>query len=164
MSELLLASLVRRPLIVIEENITVLEALAVARHEHVHHLPVVRGASLVGLVCTCDLQRAAPEKRVAAVMSSPVIALDPGDSLLDAALALKDNNVGSVVLMDNHRACGIVTRGDLLFASPELEAVLGKVRCQCCGLTRHLRSNEHGDTLCIYCLVPGADGLAENVI
>jgi predicted transcriptional regulator len=164
MSTSLLGSLVRRPLIVIAADATVLNALAVARCEHLHHLPVVRDTLLVGLVCTCDLDDAALESRVDAVMSYPVVALTPGDSLHDAALAMRDNDIGSVVLIENGRACGIVTRGDLLSARPELEAVLGKTRCECCGLTRHLRRNERGDTLCIYCLKPSREGLADNLI
>ena len=45
----------------------------------------------------------------------------------------------------------IVTRGDLLDRVPQLEDVMGATHCECCGLTRHLRTNEYEQTLCIYC-------------
>ncbi|MET0412295.1 MAG: CBS domain-containing protein [Polyangiaceae bacterium] len=159
-----LHTIMRRSLIVISEDATVEQAIALARSEHLHHLPVVRGATVVGLVCTCDLASAALERPVELVMSHPAVALQPAATLLDAALAMNEHDVGSVVVMEGGSARGIVTRGDLLLARPELEDVLGKARCSCCGLTRHLRTDEHGDTLCVYCLEPGGDGLAADLI
>ena len=153
-----LATLLRRPLIAITDDTTVLEALALARVEHLHHLPVLHEGDLVGLVCTCDLQSATPEQSVGAVMSQPAVTLDLGATVLDAALALEKHDVGSVVLLEGSRPSGIVTRGDLLLAEPALAQVLSKTRCECCHLTRHLRRDSDGHILCIYCLEPGVDG------
>jgi acetoin utilization protein AcuB len=159
-----LSGLMKRPLIVIADDVTVRDALAFARLKHVHHLPVVRRGSVVGLVCTCDLERAPLDSRADAVMSRPVISLEPTATLEEAARLMKERAVGSVVLIDGEVAQGIVTRGDLLLARPELEAALGAARCECCGITRHLHSTEQGHTFCIYCIEPGHDGLASDVI
>jgi predicted transcriptional regulator len=159
-----LNSIMRRSLIVIAADCTVEQAIALARAERVHHLPVVRGTTVVGLVCTCDLGRASLRRPIEQVMSQPVVSLEPGATLLEAALLLNTRDVGSVVVIERGTARGIVTRGDLLLARPELEEVLGKARCRCCGLTRHLKTDDHGDTLCIYCLEPGGDGMAEDLI
>jgi predicted transcriptional regulator len=159
-----LNTVMRRSLIVIGVDASVEQALALARAEHLHHLPVVRDATVVGLVCTCDLRHAALGRPIEEVMSQPVISLEPSATLLDAAQAMNQHDVGSVVVIERGSARGIVTRGDLLLARPELEDVLGKARCSCCGLTRHLKTDDHGDTLCMYCLEPGGDGRAEDVI
>jgi predicted transcriptional regulator len=158
-----LGSLSRHELILLEHDASVAEALALARATRVHHLPVSRGAVLVGMVCTCDLHASLPEQRVDAVMRRPLIGLDRNASVLDAVSTMNAHDIGSVVLMDGSRPCGIVTRGDVLMANPMLAPMFDKSRCDCCGLTRHLSATADGATLCMYCLEPGADGRDNHV-
>jgi hemerythrin-like domain-containing protein len=56
-------------LITIGSDASVAEALQLARSNQVHHLPVLSGSELVGLMCTCDVRDAAPESLVAQRMS-----------------------------------------------------------------------------------------------
>jgi CBS domain-containing protein len=158
-----LASLSRHELILVDHDATVAKALALARATRVHHLPVSRGPTLVGIVCTCDLHATLPDERVDVVMRKPVIALDRSANLLDAVSTMNAHDIGSVVLMDGSRACGIVTRGDIIFARPELSPLFDKSRCDYCGLTRHLSASADGTTLCMYCLEPGADGRENHI-
>lgn len=153
-----LTTLLRRPLVTINHDATALAALALARSEQVHHLPVLRGSALVGVVCTCDLQGAYPDCCVDVVMTQPAVTLDAGATLLTAAQTMRERDVGSVIVLTEEAPHGIVTRGDLLLAAPDVEAVLGKCRCECCGLTRHLRTDSDGYTLCMYCAEPRAEG------
>ena len=67
------------------------------------------------------------------------------------------------MVLQDHLPCGIVTRGDLLSADPGLERRFAKSRCQCCGLTRHLRTMADGATLCVYCSEPGTDAEINHI-
>lgn len=157
LEERTLGSLLRRPLVSISCHTTVRVALSIARRQRIHHMPVTRNATLVGLVCTCDLLDAAGDNSVEGLMHAPVT-LDHGASLLDAAQTMTRRDVGSVIVTDSGQPSGIVTRGDLLQEDGGLAGALNKSRCSCCGLTRHLKRDADGRTLCIYCLELGADG------
>jgi predicted transcriptional regulator len=159
-----LASLARHTLTCIDDQVSVSEALAMARAHRVHHLPVTDGSqTLVGIVCTCDLHGSPPDAPIASLMKKPVIALDRSASVLDAVSTMNAHDVGSVVLMDGARACGILTRGDVLMAQPKLAPLFHKSSCGCCGLTRHLSASADGSILCMYCLEPGADGRRNSI-
>jgi acetoin utilization protein AcuB len=135
-----------------------MEALALAGERGIHHLPVVDADALVGVVCTCDLRAAKPDSVVTEVMKKPALTLDAEREALEAAALMAERGVGSIVVVRDDRPLGIVTRGDLLERVPESQAVMGASECECCGLTRHLRTNEYGQTLCIYCYDRGHDG------
>lgn len=149
--DLTLAQMIDGPLLTVADDIRVSSALLLGRLEQVHHLPVVRGSTLVGLACTCDLHEAAPDSLISEWMSQPVITLDGGATPMDAALLMNHHLVGSVIVTVDGRPSGIVTRGDLLRIEPSTEDVLLHARCECCGLTRHLSTDEAGATLCMYC-------------
>jgi predicted transcriptional regulator len=158
-----LHSLSRHPLITIGTDMCAAHALAAARARHVHHLPVMRGGKLVGLACTCNLEAAPPATRVDTLMSQPAVTIEHDATFHDAVAAMNEHDVGSVVLVKDGQPCGIVTRGDLLLAQPELSLQLEKSRCDCCGLTRHLSLAPNGQTLCVYCFEPGADGKSSHM-
>lgn len=54
------------------------------------------------------------EPTVDAIMSSPVLTIDLGGSLAEAAVIMVKGNVGSVVVVDEDRPVGIVTERDIL--------------------------------------------------
>ena len=159
-----LSSLFQRSLVCVEEDVSVGDALAIARAEHIHHLPVTRGTRLVGMLCSCDLAGASPFALVSALMKQPVVALDEGALLTDAVSAMNAYDIGSVVLLASGLPSGIVTRGDLMHARPELAALLEKSRCSCCGLTRHLENDASGQTFCMYCREPGSDARENHLL
>jgi acetoin utilization protein AcuB len=149
--DLTLAKMMSHPLISIADATRVSTALLIARVEQVHHLTVLQGSTLVGLVCSCDLHAAAPDTLVSAWMSQPVITLDAQATAMDAALAMNQHAVGSVIVTVEGHPSGIVTRGDLLRFDGSIEDVLQHARCECCGLTRHLGTDATGATTCMYC-------------
>lgn len=160
----LLSGMLRRPLITVDATTTVFEALAIARVWQVNHLPVVRGWRLVGLVCTCGLRNVGAETRVDTVMSQPPVTLDVAASVLDAARAMQDRDVGSVIVTEHGQPAGIITRGDLLLCNPEVKVALTKQRCECCGLTRHLLTDAAGHTLCAYCFEHAGEAAAIELL
>jgi hemerythrin-like domain-containing protein len=156
--QLTLAQMMVRPLITIADDTHVSSALLVARIEQLHHLPVMRGSTLVGLACTCDLHEAAPDSLVSEWMSQPVLTLDARATSRDAALLMNQHAIGSVVVTVDGHPSGIVTRGDLLRFDRSVEQLLELARCECCGLTRHLSRDETRATVCIYCKPSAGSG------
>jgi hemerythrin-like domain-containing protein/CBS domain-containing protein len=146
-----LGELMIQPLVTIAADTSVAEALTIARIQRIHHMPVMEGSVLLGLVCTCDLRGALPDSAVAGRMRQPAVALDSSQSLQEAAQAMNEQKVGSVIVSFDGMAQGIITRGDLLAACPGMEARLSLARCESCGLTRHLSLDGDGHSWCIYC-------------
>ncbi len=132
--------------------------LALATTKGVHHFPVVDGGKLVGIVCTCDLQDLEPEAKVLQVAWRHVVTLPPDGSLSDAARLMALQGVGSIVVVDEHGVCGIVTREDLVRVDPELDKLLWEARCTACGARRHLRPGPAGQCICQDCQTRAKDG------
>lgn len=152
-----LVELIKRPLVTLTQETSVSEALALARQQRLHHFPVVGPVGVVGLVCTCDLDAAPGDSVVADWMSHPAVAL-PTDATLRAAVhTMNENRVGSVVVTLDGKAHGILTRSDVLAADPAVRDVLRLVRCERCGVARHLRQDAQGRTLCAHCVAVGSD-------
>jgi CBS domain-containing protein len=48
------------------------------------------------------------------IMNSPVISASPQDNIKDIAIKMKEERIGSIVIMENERAAGIVTDWDIV--------------------------------------------------
>lgn len=154
-----LKSIQQGPMLTVASSTTAADALELARSKQVHHLPVVDDGKLVGLVCTCDLHDVSKTDLVRQAMSSPAATLRDSESALSAALRIKSEGIGSIVVVDEtDTPTGIVTRGDLVRSDDDGKKLLADQSCVCCGLTRHLRPDEHGQLLCIYCHEGATDG------
>ncbi len=109
------------------------DAVARMSRARIRHLPVVdAGGQVVGIVTDRDLRHRlfAPEffgqigdvpveKLLAAVpvgdiMSSPVTTVEADEDLAAAARTMLEDKVGSLVVVDEGRAVGILTETDLL--------------------------------------------------
>lgn len=110
-----------------------LDAVARMVRMRVRHLPVVnRDGMLVGVVTDRDLRHylLAPHVfdrlgegrvdellgsvRVAEVMSTDVLTVEPEASLADAAAIMHDERVGSLPVVDRGRLVGVLTETDML--------------------------------------------------
>jgi acetoin utilization protein AcuB len=117
----------------------VLEALRLLKERGFRRLPVVEGSKLVGIVTDKDLKDAMPSKAttlsvwelnyllskltVREVMASPVLTVNPLETLEDAALRMQERKLGGMPVLDNAGALvGILTITDVLGA---LVRVLG---------------------------------------
>lgn len=146
------------PVVTVGPDAKVQEVLALADSTHVHHFPIVEAGKLVGIVCTCDLQELSPEAKVMEAAWRFVVTV-PHDSLLsDAARLMALHGVGSIVVMNDARIGGIVTREDCVRAAPELEQLLWDARCVACGSRFHLRPAQDGHCICQDCKVRARDG------
>jgi CBS domain-containing protein len=48
------------------------------------------------------------------IMNSPVISASPQDNIKDIAIKMKEERIGSIVIMENEKAAGIVTDWDIV--------------------------------------------------
>ena len=116
----------------IEASNSCLEAVARMHRARVRHLPVVdKQGALIGIVTDRDLRHHLFAPRVSsqigtmavdvllktvpvtAVMASPVLSVESGDELVDAARVMRDK-VGSLPVVEGGRVVGIITETDLL--------------------------------------------------
>lgn len=108
-------------------------AARILREHGFHHLPVVEGGKLVGILSDTDLRNASlaatPEegangqpgdRPVRAVMRTEVWSLTPDDSLEDALLILSREKFGALPVLEGDRLVGILSRVDLLNAFVEI--------------------------------------------
>ena len=108
-------------------------AAGILRENRFHHLPVVQGGRLVGILSDTDLRNAsftaipaegeggpAGDRQVREVMRTEVWSVTPDDSVEDALLILAREKFGALPVLSGDRLVGIITRADLLNAFVDL--------------------------------------------
>lgn len=96
------------------------EAKTRMRQKKIHHLVVVRGGELIGVVSERDLggsklQQALGQRTVEELMATPVVTVQPKTPVRRAASLMKGRSIGSLVVTSpSGRVAGIVTVSDLL--------------------------------------------------
>jgi len=106
-------------------------AAGILREGRFHHLPVVEGGRLVGILSDTDLRNAsfgefpteggpAGELKVRGAMRTEVWSVTPDDSVEDALLILAREKFGALPVLSGDRLVGIITRADLLNAFVDL--------------------------------------------
>jgi acetoin utilization protein AcuB len=125
--------LMSEPVVTVAPAESGLDAVARMVRMRVRHLPVVnRDGMLVGVVTDRDLRHylLAPHVfgllparrvedvlgsvRVAEVMSTDVLTVEPEAILADAAAVMHDERVGSLPVVDHGRLVGVLTETDML--------------------------------------------------
>jgi len=90
------------------------------RTKKIHHLLVIEGAELLGVLSARDLARTgrrgntAQKLLVADFMTPRVVAVKPDTSVHRAANMMRGRSNGCVIVVDESRAVGSVTLADLL--------------------------------------------------
>lgn len=125
-------------LVTISPGRPVIEAYALMAEHGIHHLPVLEGERLVGILSDRDLHRAAPlwkehKPRDLQHLMTPVadvmtkqgfVTIDPLAKLSEAAKRLVEGRVNSLPVLDGDRVVGILTSHDIL------RAVMGLPRAE----------------------------------
>lgn len=143
-------SIMTRPVLTIDADAEVSTVLTLAAREHVHHFPIVDRGTLIGLVCTCDLEEAQADAVASSFSKRDVVTIPGWESTEKAARLMRDHAVGSVVVTGVGGVCGIVTREDIT-RYPELASLLEEGRCAACSCRAHLRPGPDGAFLCAEC-------------
>lgn len=168
MSAAVARSLVRLVEVMSEELVTVgprastFEAARVAEEEGVHHLLVVDGDDLVGVVCEYDLLLAGPLALVEQCMNEPTC-VDADATLPEVARIMRERAVGCLPVVTSGFLRGIVTRGDLRRAGLPVEEVAGPA-CASCGGEDHVRLDPRtqGAMFCIECSERASQGAGDD--
>jgi len=132
------------PPVVITGDMTIQEALDLIEERQVHHLPVVDGENLVGIVSEKDLLRARPAAVIQNIMTHEVVTVTEYTALEEAARVMADHKISSLPVMRNGKLVGIVTETDLFMIFLEL-----------------LGAREHGVRLTM--LIPEEKGMLAKV-
>ena len=105
-----------RDVISIDPKLEVSAAREKLRLADIHHLVVVDGKKVVGVVSEKDLVRAGDQKPVTEAMSRGVVTIESSATLRKAAGVMRGRAVGCLPVIDDGRLVGIVTTSDLLTA------------------------------------------------
>ena len=119
-----------RKVIAMSPNDTVRDANRVLQENRIHHLPVVEGGELVGIVSDTDLRKwVLREEKIneggtvtrrtgllEEIMTRDVITMSPEDTIEDALLILHKNRFGALPVVEGRRLVGVITKADILAA------------------------------------------------
>lgn len=140
-----------QPLVSVGPGASVAEAVALATARDIHHVPILQGHQLLGIVCTCDLGGAPRDLRVLQLARRNVVTVEPECTVQEAARLMIANIVGSLLVRSRNGQWGIVTRSDLLQSHADVESLLSELHCAVCGATRHLFQNPGNGYVCAPC-------------
>ncbi|MDH3821550.1 MAG: CBS domain-containing protein [Gammaproteobacteria bacterium] len=114
-------------LITVSPSATLAEARTLMHENRIHHLPVLDGDTLVGLISLTNVLAAtdsflrddgsrihANEIGISDAMVTDVATVDVSASLRHAALFLEKHKIGCLPVMDNHELVGIITDTDFV--------------------------------------------------
>ena len=114
-------------LITLSPSATLAEARTLMHENRIHHLPVLDGDKLVGLISLTNVLAAtdsflrddgsrihANEIGISDAMVTDVATVDVSASLRHAALFLEKHKIGCLPVMDNHELVGIITDTDFV--------------------------------------------------
>jgi CBS domain-containing protein len=110
-----------KDVITLNPNSTLGEAREILLGKHIHHIPIVEGRKLVGMLTSWDifkLGKSAEEykdMKVSTIMTSKVATLDPGQHLGAAAEVLTRHLFHAIpIINDDNELLGIVTSTDIV--------------------------------------------------
>ncbi|HEX6274432.1 MAG TPA: CBS domain-containing protein [Polyangiaceae bacterium] len=137
----------RSPIQAVGADTSVIDALLLCETRGVHHMPLMDGTTLLGVVCACDLEDVALEAPVRCALYHPPITLDVTAPIGDALRCMSQEIAGSVLVTRGGHPVGIVTREDALAAANDAVA---DFHCEACGARTHLKHGVRG-LLCLDC-------------
>lgn len=111
-----IAEIMSWPPLAIFPSTRVREAALLAQSQGVHHLAVVQGDQLVGVLCSCDLLGADAEAEVVECMTALPEAIQATTTAGEAARRMLTHQLGCLPVLEGDRLVGMLTRGDLLRA------------------------------------------------
>jgi acetoin utilization protein AcuB len=119
-----------KPVVTVSPGDTLKHASGLLKERRIHHLPVVEGEELVGIVSDTDIRNLAFEdtsvdtegtivvknRAVAEIMTRDVVTVNPWDTVEDALLILHRRRFGALPVVEDRKLAGIITKADVLAA------------------------------------------------
>lgn len=115
-----LSSIMTKELVTLGPKDTLAQADTLLRSKRIHHLPIVEGNRLVGLLTTYDLYKDEhaksdyPDILIEKVMTTKLATLEPSDKIGTAAEIFLAHLFHAVPIVENDALVGIVTTHDVL--------------------------------------------------
>ncbi|MBE0604352.1 MAG: CBS domain-containing protein [Deltaproteobacteria bacterium] len=120
----------KKDVITVAPGDTLRRAGSLLKEHRIHHLPVLKGTELVGIVTDTDIRNArlaeappgaagppaAEDRTVGEVMTRDVVTLSPRDTIEDAALILHRRRFEAIPVVEGCRLVGIVAKADVIGA------------------------------------------------
>lgn len=119
--------------IAVEKDETVVEAAKLLKEEGIRGLVVVENGEAVGVIVCRDIVYQVvseglnpQEKLVEDIMSTDLIVAEADEYLDDVAMAMAQNNISRVPIVEGEMLTGIVTQSDILRAWPGFAEIIGE--------------------------------------
>lgn len=116
-----LSSIMSKPVITADPNDKLTVARDIFKQNRVHHLPIVHGTRLLGILTTYDIFKLIDRDNVdfestliKDVMTTHVATLEPEDKIGSAAELFLENLFHAVPIVKNDELVGIVTSFDVI--------------------------------------------------
>ena len=128
-SELSVRDVLTTEYVGVSESDTVLGAVQLMREERVGCVLVLRGAEPVGIMTEWDVlgvvagETDPAETTIGSVMSAPVLTIDAGRSVTDAADMMAKEAIRNLVVTEDDRTLGVLTQRDIITAAGSFQAV-----------------------------------------
>jgi CBS domain-containing protein len=107
------------PVIPLNPNATVAEALALIAKTGHQGFPVVSDGKMVGIITSADLILAKHDQKIATLMTKNPISAKPDDDIVSIAGVMAYNHIHHLPVVDGEQVIGIITATDMLRASIE---------------------------------------------
>jgi hypothetical protein len=113
------------PLITLQSDDTIADAIQVFSLHHIHGAPVMQGTRLVGIITMTDIVEVIGKEkllstRVREIMTSDVVKAPSDVQLYEVVRRFKERGIGRLVVMENDRPIGILTQSDIIRQFPTL--------------------------------------------
>lgn len=120
----------------VDPEATIAETLELMRTKSIRRVPVVKDGKLVGIITERQLLEVSPspatslsvfeinyllsKTKIGSVMSKDVITVTPSNLLEEAALKMRDNDIGGLPVVEGGKLVGIITETDIFDSFIEL--------------------------------------------
>jgi CBS domain-containing protein len=150
-------------------NTTVARAAKLMTERGVGSIIIARGQKPIGILTERDLltkvvsTNSMPSKiRVGAIMSAPIITIDPDVSITEAARIMAQNKIRRLPVVERGKLIGILTASDITAISPQLAEVVAHTElpargaieesvCEICGEITSALHEVNGMWVCESC-------------
>jgi len=113
------------PLITLDKNDSLRDALSLFNTHHIHGAPVMDGERLVGIVTMSDIARvleenASYDKKISSIMTTDVVKAPSSIQLFEVIKSFKEREIGRLLVIEDGKPVGILTQSDIIRVFPSL--------------------------------------------
>ncbi len=120
----------------VSPDTTIADAVELMRNKNIRRVPVVKNGKLVGIITEKKLLEVSPspatslsvfeinyllsKTKIETVMTKELVTVSPDSLLEEAAIKMRDNDVGGLPVVENGKLVGIITESDIFQAFLEV--------------------------------------------